>query len=111
MSQETTPPLDRWDIKKNAETAWLPWGEGNNVRAKVLGEADGYAVTLIEAETGYRGAAHEHTHAEFFYLIEGTVRNQGLELSAGDGYAAASGSIHSDFEVLTPSRYINIWRL
>jgi mannose-6-phosphate isomerase-like protein (cupin superfamily) len=111
MTQQQTPPREQWDIRSGLDAPWVPWGGGTKARAKVLGEADGYTVTLIAAETGYRGTPHEHAHAEFFYLIDGTVRNQGVAMSPGDGYAAACGSIHSDFEVLTPSKYINIWRL
>ena len=86
-------------------------GADGKVQAKTLGEADGYVVTLVKAEPTYRGGPHEHAHAEFFYLIEGTVQNQGIEMSAGDGYAAAQGSTHSDFEALTAATYIIIWKL
>jgi hypothetical protein len=39
---------------------------------------------LIEAEAGYRRGLHEQAHAEFFYLLEGMIRNQGQLLKAGD---------------------------
>lgn len=68
-------------------------------------------MTLVEAEAGYRGDPHEHTDAEFFYLLEGTLRNQGQLISAGDGYAAAAGSKHTDFVVESPARYLIIFRL
>jgi quercetin dioxygenase-like cupin family protein len=74
-------------------------------------EADGYTVTMIEAETGYEGSAHEQPHAEFFYLVDGSIRNQGRVMDSGDGYAAARGSVHSDFRVLAPARYPIIWQL
>jgi quercetin dioxygenase-like cupin family protein len=108
---QTDQLLDRWDIRSAADTVWTAWGQGSRARAEVLGEADGYTVTVIEAEAGYRGAAHEHTSAEFFYLVEGRVRNQGRTMQGGDGYAAAAGSVHSDFEVLAPSTYLIVWRL
>jgi quercetin dioxygenase-like cupin family protein len=107
----TDTTLDRWDIRHADDAPWLPWGAGETAKAKVLGEADGYTVTLIEAEAGYSGSPHEHTHAEFFYLLEGEIRNQGQTMKAGDGYAAGAGSIHSDFEVVAPSRYLIVWRL
>ena len=91
MNPEQPPSLDKWDIRKGDDTPWAPWGADGNARAKTLGEADGYAVTLIEAEAGYRGGPHEHTHAELFFLVAGTVRSQGVELTAGDGYGAAQG--------------------
>jgi hypothetical protein len=107
----TEPSLQLWDMRKHDDVAWVPWGGGDKARAKILGEADGYVLTLIEAQAGYQGGPHDHTHAEFFYLINGRVRNQGVELDAGDGYAAAQGSVHTDFEALTASTYINIWKL
>lgn len=103
--------LHLWDIRHAAETEWTSWGEGDKARAKVLGEADGYMVTLVEADAGYVGSAHEHTSAEFFYLVDGEIRNQGQTMKTGDGYAAAAGSVHSDFEALAPSRYVVIFRV
>jgi len=108
---QTDQLLDRWDIRHAADAEWLPWGEGSTARAKILGEADGYTVTLIEAQAGYTGTAHEHTNAEFFFLVEGKIRNQGQKMRGGDGYAAAAGSVHSDFEALTPSTYVVIFKI
>lgn len=106
-----TPPLANWDIRRGAETDWMPWGNQGNAKAKILGEADGYMVALIQADAGYLSAPHEHAHAEFFYLLEGVIRNQGELVNAGDGYAAASGSVHTDFEVQAPATYLSIFRL
>jgi quercetin dioxygenase-like cupin family protein len=106
----TIPSLDGWNITRNAETDWVPWGDGG-AQAKVLGSADGYVVALVEAEAGYRGTPHEHTHTEFFYLLSGRLRNQGQELVSGDGYAAAAGSTHDDFHALEPSTYLSIFRI
>ena len=103
--------LEGWDITHAADTEWTPWGEGGKARAKVLGSADGYLVMLVEAQTTYVGAPHEHESAEFFYLVQGRLRNQGHELTTGDGYAAAAGSVHEDFEALEPSTYLVIFRL
>jgi mannose-6-phosphate isomerase-like protein (cupin superfamily) len=106
-----TPSLDGWSISCAAETEWAPWGGANNARAKVLGTADGYTLALVEADAGYRGTVHEHAHAEFFFVVNGSVRTQGKVLTAGDGYAAGTGSRHDDFEVLAPSTYLSIFRL
>jgi quercetin dioxygenase-like cupin family protein len=110
---ETAPEstLAGWDIVQAGDAEWMPWGGGDDARAKILGSADGYVVTLVEAQAGYRGTPHEHAHAEFFHLLSGTVRNQGVTMSAGDGYAAAAGSQHTDFEVLSPATYLSIFRL
>jgi quercetin dioxygenase-like cupin family protein len=106
-----SPSLERWDIRHGADVEWSPWGANDDARMKVLGEADGYTVALIHADKGYRAVPHEHAYAEFFYLVEGTIRNQGQTLTAGDAYAAAAGSVHTDFEVQSPSTYLSIFRL
>jgi anti-sigma factor ChrR (cupin superfamily) len=111
---ETSPlsqhSQDGWDINRAGDLAWIPWGEGG-ARAKLLGGADGYVVALVEADAGYHGTPHEHNHAEFFYLVEGQVTNQGRVMTAGDGYAAAAGSRHDDFRVETPACYVSIFKL
>ena len=112
---ETTSPntgvsLDGWDINHADQLDWVPWGEGG-ARAKILGVADGYVVALVEADAGYRGTPHEHAYAEFFYLIDGRVTNQGTAMTAGDGYAAAAGSRHDHFQADTPARYLSIFKL
>ena len=100
-----------WDINHAEHLEWVPWGGDGDARAKILGAADGYVVALVEAAAGYQGTPHDHAHAEFFYLIDGEVTNQGRPLTAGDGYAAAAGSRHEQFSVDTPSRYISIFKL
>ena len=44
-------------------------------------------------------------------MIDGTVRNEGVRMTAGDGYAAAAGSQHTDFAAETAASYIVIFRL
>jgi uncharacterized protein len=106
-----SPSLDRWDIRHAGQVAWTPWGSRGDARAKVLGEADGYTVALVEAQAGYRGLPHEHAHAELLYVVEGALRNQGVAMRAGDAYAAAAGSVHTDFEVTAAATYLSIFRL
>jgi quercetin dioxygenase-like cupin family protein len=112
MTTSTMPiSLDGWDITRAADTDWVPWGEGGHARAKVLGTADGYLVALVEADAGYTGTPHEHSNAEFLYVVEGRLRNQGRTMESGDGYAAAAGSTHVDFAAEQPSRYLSIFKL
>ena len=49
---------------------------GGEARAKMLGAADGYLGTLVEAQPGYVGTPHEHVHAEFNYVISGACDTQ-----------------------------------
>jgi quercetin dioxygenase-like cupin family protein len=104
--------LDGWSIGRNDTSDWAPWGgTTGNARAKVLAVADGYYVTVVEAEAGYRGDAHEHAHPEFLYVIDGQLRTQGVELDTGDGYAAATGSVHTDFASDTGATYLLVFTL
>ena len=103
--------LEGWDIATFADAAWVPWGSHGNARAKVLAAADGFHVALVEAEAGYRGDPHTHEHAEFLFVVDGTLRTQGRELTRGDAYAAAPGSSHTDFATDTGATYVSIFKL
>jgi quercetin dioxygenase-like cupin family protein len=104
--------LEGWNIVPADSTEWVPWtGTAGEARAKVLGTADGYFVTLVEAQPGYVGAPHEHAYAEFNYVIAGAVRNQGQHMKAGDGYAAAAGSTHTGFSTDTGATYLVIFKI
>ena len=103
--------LDGWDIAHFDDVDWAPWGGSGTARAKVIGSTDGYFVALVEAEAGYRGDPHEHEHPEFFHLIKGSVMNQGVQMTPGDGYAAAAGSTHADFTSDTGATYLIIFKL
>ncbi len=110
----TTAPngisTEGWDIGRAEELDWIPWGAGG-ARAKILGTADGYVVALVEADAGYEGIPHQHDHAEFFFLVDGEITNQGVAMNPGDGYAAAAGSRHDQFRAETTARYVSIFKL
>jgi quercetin dioxygenase-like cupin family protein len=103
--------LEGWDVVRAEKAEWVPWGGAGRARAKILGSADGYVVAMVEAEPGYQGDPHVHDYTEFSYVIEGAVRNQGEEMAAGDGYAAAAGSTHADFATEGGAKYIVIFKL
>ena len=103
--------LDGWDIGRADELEWTPWGSAGDARAKVLGNADGFFVALVEADAGYTSEPHTHTHPEFLYVVEGKLRNQGREMVAGDAYAAAPGSTHTDFATDSGATYLSIFKL
>lgn len=108
---ETTPSLDGWDIGRFDDIEWVPWGSSGNARAKILATGDGYILALVEAEPGYSGDPHEHAYAEFSYVVSGTLRNQGKEMTTGDAYIAAAGSTHSDFHTESGATYVSIFKL
>jgi quercetin dioxygenase-like cupin family protein len=105
------PSPEGWSITAADEVEWVPWGPDGDARAKVLAGADGAHVLLVEADAGYRGAPHQHEHAEFLYVVHGTLRTQGRTMHAGDAYAAAAGSTHDDFEAVTAAGYVLVFRL
>ena len=72
--------LDGWDIGRHTQRDWTPWGGSTgDARAKVLAVADDYFLTLVEAQPGYSGDAHEHAYPEFLYVLDGQLRTQGVE--------------------------------
>ena len=103
--------LDGWDIRASATAPWVPWGANGDARARVVGEANGFTVVLVEAQAGYEGFPHVHEHPEFLYVVGGELRNQGVPMVAGDGYAAAVGSQHTDFAATSGATYLSIFRL
>jgi quercetin dioxygenase-like cupin family protein len=104
--------LTGWDIGDADEKEWMPWtGSAGEARAKILASGDGYTIVFVDAKAGYRGAEHVHEYPEFNHVVQGTIRNQGTEMSAGDSYVAEPGSSHTDFEVLDDAKYVVIFKL
>ena len=103
--------LEGWDIARFDDIEWAPWGSGGNARAKTLATGDGYYLSIVEAEPGYRGDPHEHTHTEFLYVVEGALRTQGREMHERDAYIASAGSTHTDFESTGGATYLSIIKL
>lgn len=112
-TEQPTPvhSLAGWAIGHVADVDWVPWGSRGDARAKVLAVADDFYVALVESEPGYHGDEHEHAHPEFLYVVDGELRTQGVTMTAGDAYAAATGSVHTDFATETGATYLSIFRL
>ena len=111
MTTTTQPDLEGWDIGHVDTADWAPWGSTGDAKAKVLATGDGYYVVLVQADAGYQGEPHVHEHTEFAYVLEGEVRTQGKTMRAGDAYAAAIGSEHTDFTTETGATYVSIFKL
>jgi mannose-6-phosphate isomerase-like protein (cupin superfamily) len=112
MGETEEISLDGWNIVHAEDAEWMPWtGASGEARAKILGSGDGYTAVFVEAKAGYRGSAHVHEHTEFNHVVSGTIRNQGQRMAAGDGYIAAAGSSHTDFEVEADATYVVIFKL
>ena len=112
MAQAHDISLEGWNIVHGESAEWMPWtGSAGEARAKILGAGDGYTAVLVEAKAGYRGNPHVHDNAEFNHVVSGVIRNQGERMTAGDGYIAAAGSSHTDFEVESDATYLVIFKL
>jgi quercetin dioxygenase-like cupin family protein len=104
--------LEGWDISQTSDDAdWVPWGSTDDALAQVLATGDGYHVVLVRAQAGYTSNPHVHAHTEFLYVIDGTIRTQGTTMTAGNAYAAAVGSSHTDFRTDTGATYVSIFKL
>ena len=103
--------LEGWGIGAAAEAEWVPWGSSGDARAKVVAQADGYVVAIVEAEAGYSGDPHVHAHAEFLHVLSGTLHTQGRTMVEGDSYVAAPGSTHDDFGTDDGATYVSIFKL
>ena len=111
MSAVPSDLLHGWSLGKAAEVEWVPWGSGEAARAKVLASGDGYHLALVEASPGYAGDPHVHEHTEALYVLAGEVRTNGAVLRAGDGYVAASGSVHDSFVSDDGATYLSLFRI
>jgi quercetin dioxygenase-like cupin family protein len=103
--------LDGWDIGRFDDIEWTPWGSGGNARAKTIASGDGFYLSVVEASPGYQGDPHEHTNTEFLYVIEGTLRTQGREMTKGDAYVANAGTTHTDFGTDSGATYLSIIKI
>jgi len=78
------------------EGAWLPSKfPGVRVRPMSINASQGYAVVMVELAPGTEFPEHQHHGPEDLYMLTGTLRVEGRELSAGDFHHAEPGSHHS----------------
>ena len=103
--------LDGWNIGNADAVEWSPWGSGGNARAKILTDGDGHYIALVEANPGYAGDPHEHAHAEFLYVLSGTLQSQGVAIGPGGAYVAEPGSVHEEFTTTEGATYLSIFKL
>ena len=93
--------LDGWDIGRFDDIRVGPWGSGGNARAKVLANGDGYFVAYVEAEPGYAATRTSTPTPSSRSSSTARCATRAGRCARGDGYVAAAGSIHDDFETDT----------
>ena len=84
-----------WTFADANRIDWQPLIAG--MAMKALGSVGGRAMALFRFEAGYIGDMHVHADAEFVYILEGTAVSEGIRMSAGHAYAAAPGTVHTEF--------------
>jgi hypothetical protein len=107
MTDHTNPGWAFWRAGGDRDPQPLPPA---GCRRTPLGGADGLLVILAESAPGYVWQPHVHGFPEFLLVLEGTVSTEGRLLGPGDGYAAATGSSHTDFATEGGAVYLLITR-
>ncbi len=96
-----------WNFSDSGSMPWQPMGEG--IAMKSLGMAGGRMIATFQFQPGYEGGVHEHTDAEFSYILEGSLISQGVLMTAGHAYAAEPGTTHDDFRTETGCTLVSVF--
>jgi anti-sigma factor ChrR (cupin superfamily) len=91
----TEHDLKGWHINDVSGGEWRTDQDGSPF--KFIGAADGLVFVLSKLAAGTRGERHVHEGPEFLYVLEGDLQVNGVEMKPGCGYAAATGTTHSEF--------------
>ena len=87
-----------WNFADSGSMPWQPMGEG--IAMKTLGMAGGRMIATFQFQPGYEGGVHDHTDAEFTYILEGSLISQGVLMTAGHAYAAIDRCSPMRFQAL-----------
>ena len=85
----------------HADLPWIPSKFAPDVQVKNLGKANGRAMQLVRFQPAASFPAHLHTDAEFLFMLEGEVIQNGHKLHAGWSTVAPAGT--HDTEFVSPS--------
>lgn len=75
---------------------WRPSTFAAGVEVKDLGAANGRAMQLVRFPPGTVFPVHEHAGAEFVYVLEGELIQNGQRLSSGWASISAGGTTDDD---------------
>lgn len=96
-----------WTFTDSGPMDWQNMGPG--VDMKMLGGADGRVIAMFQFEAGYVGDVHEHTDAEFTYVLDGSIVSNGVLMEAGHSYAVGAGTTHSEFRTDTGGTVVSVF--
>jgi anti-sigma factor ChrR (cupin superfamily) len=93
-----------------ADSGAIEWNELRPGAAmKMLGGADGRVFAMFKFDAGYEGSVHEHTDAEFTFVLDGSIVSNGVLMEAGHSYAVGAGTTHSEFRTDTGCTVISVF--
>ena len=104
-----TTQNEGWQFTNTNEIEWKQAKDSSLF--KLIGSVDGLAFSISDIPAGHRGIPHHHTHAEFVYVMEGSVRANGVLMEAGHGYAAQEGTDHFEFVSETGCKFISVFKI
>lgn len=99
---------EEWQFANTNEMEWQK--AGDNSLFKLIGFVDGLVFSLSDVPAGHRGVPHHHTHAEFVYVMEGSIIANGVLMEAGHGYAAPKGTDHTEFVSEFGCKFISVFK-
>ena len=96
-----------WTFADSNAVDWQEMAPG--VAMKALGAADGRVLALFRFDPGYVGGTHEHSDAEFSYVLEWSIVSNGVLMEAGHSYAARTGTTHAEFRTETGCTLVSVF--
>jgi anti-sigma factor ChrR (cupin superfamily) len=88
--------LEEFIFTDSEAVSWRPSTFATGVEVKDLGRANGRAMQLVRFQPGAAFPAHKHTGAEFIYVLEGDLIQEGQPLKRGWASVAPSGTEDAD---------------
>ena len=93
-----------------ADAGGMEWQEmGPGVAMKMLAGANGRVIAMFKFDAGYVGGTHDHSDAEFSYVLDGSILSNGVLMEAGHAYAAQAGTTHDEFRTDTGATLVSVF--
>lgn len=90
---------------------WIPSKIASGIDVKNLGKANGRFMQLVRFQPGASFPSHVHTDAEFIFVLDGEVRQNGTLLSSGWSAVAQAGSHDHTFTSSSGCTFLLIYSL
>ncbi len=102
-----TDAPEGWTFADSNAMEWQEMAPG--VKMKMMGGADGRVIAMFHFDAGYEGGTHDHTDAEFSYVLDGEIVSNGVTMSAGHAYAAQKGTTHDEFRTERGATLVSVF--